>query len=54
MEEPTNDQVQKFLKELMDIQRTFATEQKNAKSSRLDKLRGLLEKHVAEGASDAD
>ncbi len=48
-----NRQVERFLKQLMEIQRRYANEMKNAKSNRQDDVRELLDKCVAKEGSDA-
>ena len=47
MTELTDKQLQKFLKDLMDIQRRYGTEQKNQKSNRQSEVKELLEEFVA-------
>jgi predicted sugar kinase len=47
MPELAEKELQKFLKELMDIQRHFANEQKNQNSKRQSDVKELLEKFVA-------
>lgn len=52
MPELTDKQLQKFLKELMEIQRSYANEQKNQKSNRQTEVRNLLDRFVAKEARD--
>ena len=47
-------QQQQFLKELMEIQRKYANELKNAKTNRQEDVRDLLEKFVVGESSNAD
>lgn len=47
-------QQQQFLKELMEIQRKYANELKNAKTNRQEDVRELLDKFVAGESSNAD
>lgn len=47
MTELTEKQLQKFLKDLMEIQRRYATEQRNQKSNRQSEVKELLESFVA-------
>jgi 4-hydroxy-3-methylbut-2-enyl diphosphate reductase IspH len=54
MAEPTEKLVERFLKELMDIQRKYGNEMKNAKTKRQEEVRDLLEKCVAKETADAD
>jgi len=43
-----------FLKELMEIQRKYGNELKNAKTNRQEEVRELLDKCVAKEVADAD
>jgi hypothetical protein len=54
MAEAIDRQAEKFLKELMEIQRRYGNELKNAKTNRQEEVRELLEKFVAKGDSNAD
>lgn len=54
MAEASEKQVLKFLKELMEIQRRYGNELKNAKTNRQEEVRELLEKSVAKEAGHAD
>lgn len=54
MSELSETQLQKFLRELMEIQRRYGNELKNAKTNRQEEVRELLDKFVAEEACDAD
>jgi 4-hydroxy-3-methylbut-2-enyl diphosphate reductase IspH len=54
MVEKSAKQIEKFLKELMDIQRRFANEMKNAKTNRQEEVRELVDKFVASEGSHAD
>jgi|688.fasta_scaffold1262892_2 hypothetical protein len=55
MPEAEKQEVLQFLKGLMDIQRRYANELRNAKTNRQQDVRDLLDKHIAtEGISDAD
>ena len=47
MQELTEKQLQKFLKALMEIQRRYATEQRNQRSNRQSEVKELLEAFVA-------
>lgn len=47
-------QTQKFLKDLMDIQRRYANEMKNAKTNRQSEVRELIDKFAAAEDSHAD
>lgn len=47
MPEITEKQLKSFLKELMEIQRRYANEEKNKKSNRQSEVRDMLEKFVA-------
>jgi hypothetical protein len=44
----TQKQIEKFLKQVMDIQQDHAHEQRNAKSQRLAKIRECLNKFAVE------
>lgn len=44
MSEPTNKQLQQFMKEVMRIERQYANELKGAKSNRQNDVREYLEK----------
>jgi len=48
--EVTPQQVEKFLKKVMEIQQDHAHEQRNAKSQRQSKMRDLLNKCAAKEA----
>ena len=52
MPDLTEKQLSKFLKELMDIQRHYANEQKNQNSKRQSDVKDLLEKFVAREAQN--
>jgi hypothetical protein len=39
--------IEKFLKEVMDIERRYANEQKNQKSARINEVKDFLEKFFA-------
>jgi hypothetical protein len=54
MTELTDKQIQKFLRELMEIQRRYANEQKNQKSNRQSEVREMLEKFVVTEDKDED
>jgi hypothetical protein len=54
MGEAANRQTEKFLKQLMEIQRRYGNELKNAKTNRQEEVKELLEKFIAKGDSDAD
>ena len=44
MSEPTNEQLQQFMREVMNIERRYGAELKNAKTNRLNDVREHLEK----------
>jgi len=50
MPEVTQQQVEAFLMQVMEIQHEHAHEQKNAKSKRQSKIRECLDKHASGGA----
>lgn len=52
--EVTQQQVEKFLKKVMDIQEEYAHEQRNAKASRQAKMRDWLNEHAAKELKNAD
>ena len=52
MPEATEEQLTMFVKLLMDIERRYANEQKNAKSNRQDEVRQHLEKFAARELDD--
>lgn len=52
MPEITEKQLERFLLSLMDIQRTYANEEKNKKSNRQAEVREMLEKFVAKEFKD--
>ena len=54
MAEGDQKQLEKFLKELMEIERRYGNELKNAKSNRQAEVKDLVEKIVAKEAPDAD
>jgi 4-hydroxy-3-methylbut-2-enyl diphosphate reductase IspH len=54
MTDSSEKQVLKFLKELMEIQRRYGNELKNAKTNRQEEVRELVEKIVAKEVVDAD
>ena len=54
MANPAERQITKFLKSLMEIQRRYAHEMKNAKTNRLTEVKELVDKSVATEANSAD
>jgi hypothetical protein len=46
----TQAQTERFLRELMEIERKYANELKNAKTNRQEEVRELLDKVAAEAA----
>jgi hypothetical protein len=50
MAKAAESQTERFLRELMEIERKYANELKNAKTNRQEEVRELLDKVVAEGA----
>lgn len=54
MTELTEKQLQKFLKALMEIQRRYATEQRNQKTNRQSEVKELLEAFVAKEIKHED
>jgi hypothetical protein len=48
MKEPTEEQVQNFIREIMKIERRYGDERKNAKSDRKNDVREYLEKFAAQ------
>jgi len=54
MSEPGEKQVLEFLKALMEIQRRYANELKNAKTNRQAEVRDLLDNSIAKESADAD
>ncbi len=54
MTELTGEQIQKFLKELMEIERRYATEQRNQKSNRQSDVKELLDAFVAKEIKHED
>ena len=54
MAEPTDKLIERFLKDLMEIQRRYGNEMKNAKTNRQEEVRELLEKCIAKENANAD
>ena len=54
MNQSSESQVLGFLKELLEIQRKYANELKNAKTNRQEEVRELLDKSVAREVADAN
>lgn len=54
MAQPSQKQIEKFLREVMDIERRYANELKNVKSSRQEEIRELLDRQTAGEDSNAD
>lgn len=52
MSQPTEQQLQKFVKEVMKIERRYGNEQKNAKSDRQNDVREYVEKFAAKELDD--
>lgn len=52
MHDITEAQLERFLQELMDIQRRYSTEEKNKKSNRQAEVRDMMEKFVAREIKD--
>lgn len=50
MAKPAESQIERFLRELMEIERKYANELKNAKTNRQEEVRDLLDKITAEDA----
>lgn len=46
--------LQKFLEQLMKIQRRYGSEHKNAKTNRQTEVRELVDRSVEKGDADAD
>lgn len=51
MAKPKETQTDRFLRELMEIERRYANELKNAKTNRQEEVRELLDKVVAEDSN---
>lgn len=47
-------EIEGFLKNLMEVQRKYANEQRGAKSNRQDEVRDLVDKFAARGERNAD
>jgi len=54
MSSPPAKQLEKFLQELMEIERRYANELKNAKTNRQEDVRELLDKHTIAEEPNAD
>jgi hypothetical protein len=54
MDDASEKQVLKFLKELMEIQRRYGNELKNSKTNRQEEVRELVERVVAKEVAGAD
>ena len=52
MPDITEKQLERFLQELMDIQRRYSNEEKNKKSNRQSEVREMMEKFVAKEFKD--
>jgi hypothetical protein len=50
MAKAAESQIERFLRELMEIERKYANELKNAKTNRQEEVRELLDKLAAEDA----
>jgi hypothetical protein len=50
MAKAAESQIERFLRELMEIERKYANELKNAKTNRQEEVRELLDKIAAEDA----
>lgn len=53
-EEHQEKSVERFLVELMEIQRRYATDRRGEKTNRREDVRELVDKHVAAESNDAD
>lgn len=54
MNEIKPEKVERFVKEIMKIERRFSSEQKNQKSNRLSEIRDYVERFAAKELEDED